>query len=66
MSILIDQLISSNNRKEISGKWYVAKPKIKIDITTLSNNMIDAWQVILGKSIAVHFKEDEKDKNEKD
>jgi hypothetical protein len=63
MSILIDQLFKQNqgSQREIDRKWYFCK-----DICYWSwTNLIDAWRVLIGKSRAFHFKEDEIKKEKK-
>jgi hypothetical protein len=51
MSYLIDSLI--NSRTEIDGIWYIAKPMGG----PLSWRIRNAWLVLTGKAMAVHFKE---------
>ena len=57
MSDLIDNFISS--KTEIKGKWYVAKPMFYVGIYGIYFNIKQAFEVLLGKAIAVHFKIDE-------
>ena len=58
MSELIDNVVKyySLNNVEINGKWYIAKP---ISYIKFINKIKDAWLCLIGKSFAVHFKEDE-------
>ena len=57
MSTLIDNLIFlSSQNQEIDGKWYVAKP---YDLNSFKQRLVDAYKVLIGKSQAYHFKEDE-------
>lgn len=60
-SYLLDELIdytNNNARQEIYGeKWYTAKP---IGFGHGLKKFKAAFNVLIGKSIAVHFKEDEK------
>ncbi len=52
-------LIDSLRRTElalINNKWYIARP---YGVLFLCLRIKDAWRVLLGKSIAVHYKEDE-------
>jgi len=58
MSMLIDEAISiyGSNEVEIDGEWYIAKP---ITYNSIINNIKNAWSCLIGKSFAVHFKEDE-------
>ncbi len=55
MSKLIDT-INNDNQAEINGRWYIAKPH---GILFIRLRIKDAWRILLGKSIAVHYKEDE-------
>ena len=60
MSFLIDELIKLEHSKtNIKDKWYIAKP-----LGGMTPGFIDrvknAIWVLVGKSFAVHFKEDEK------
>lgn len=58
MSILLDNLVKHDyqSQRQFNGEgWYLAK-----DIRYFSiENIIDAWRVLIGKSRAYHFKEDE-------
>ena len=57
MSTLIDNLIFlSSQNQEIDGKWYIAKP---YDLRSFKQRLQDACRVLVGKSQAYHFKEDE-------
>lgn len=58
MSKLIDDIIKCNsmNNVEINGKWYIAKPII---YRKFINQIKDSWLCLIGKSFAIHFKEDE-------
>lgn len=62
MSILIDKFIeiSKNRAVEIDKKWYIAKPISYFSYIELPGKIKDAYRVLVGKSIAVHYKEDEK------
>ncbi len=55
MSDLIDNF-NKSNQTCIKGKWYMARP---YGVLFLHLRIKDAWRVLLGKSIAVHYKEDE-------
>ena len=55
MSMLIDS-INNDDQVCIDGKWYIAKP---IPYFTFMSQMKDTIRVFIGKSIAVHYKEDE-------
>ena len=61
MSTLIDDLIGyATVNQEINGKWYIAKPcNDFFCIRDLISRIIDAYRVLIGKSRAYHFKEDE-------
>ena len=58
MSLLLDDVVKNCIKTNvcIKGKWYFAKP---ISYRTWKNNLSDAISCLKGKSIAVHFKEDE-------
>lgn len=57
MSILIDELLELRTQnQEINGKWYIAKP---YDLSSFKQRLMDAYRVLVGKSQAYHFKEDE-------
>ena len=57
MSVLIDELLELRTQnQEIDGKWYIAKP---YDLRSFKQRLIDAYRVLVGKSQAYHFKEDE-------
>ena len=55
MSKLLDTF-NNSNQTCIDGKWYIAKP---YGLLFLRLRIKDAWRVLLGKSIAAHYKEDE-------
>ena len=64
MSILIDDLVknggmNSQNYDKDSGKWYRAKPYGYFGIKGLVIRVKDAWRVLVGKSRAYHYHEDE-------
>lgn len=63
MSVLIDKLVedSIGNDESFDNKtWYIAKPmSSSFSIKKLWERLKDAWRVITGKSIAVHYKKDE-------
>ena len=57
MSILIDNLIGfATTNQNINGQWYIAKP---YHLKSLKLRFKDAFRVLIGKSQAYHFKEDE-------
>ena len=59
MSILIDNLIITYewaNNQLNDGQWYIAKP---YDLQSFRHRLKDAYRVLVGKSYAYHFKEDE-------
>lgn len=58
MSILIDNLMInfSTTNQEINGQWYIAKPW---GLQSFKHRLKDAYRVLIGKSYAYHFKEDE-------
>lgn len=58
MSKLIDNFIneSISNTTEIRGRWYCAKPCGK---ESLKFRIKNAIEVLTGKAVAVHYKEDE-------
>ena len=57
MSILIDKVKEyENTKREIKGKWYIAKP---IPNNTIKDKLKDCIKILRNKAIAVHFKEDE-------
>jgi len=57
MSTLIDDLIFlSSQNQDINGKWYIAKP---YNLSSFKQRLVDAYRVLIGKSQAYHFKEDE-------
>ena len=53
MSQLIDSY--QDNTSEHDGRWYFAKP---LNPFRLIPRIKDAWRIISGKSVAVHFYED--------
>ena len=64
MSILIDQLLnnSQNEHANFHGDslWYMAKPlNYSPEYSPFLKRVKDAWRVLRGSSIAVHYKEDE-------
>lgn len=65
MSILIDNLLETNKfvgvEKLYGGKgWYVSKPlNHTIPYYTLLQRIKDAWRILCGRGIAVHYQEDE-------
>jgi hypothetical protein len=56
MSTLID--FYKDTQTEIGGKWWFAKPLADTGIRGFRCRLRDACQVLQGKAIAVHFKED--------
>jgi len=58
MSILIDRFMSYefDTKQEINGKWYIAKP---LTIPTPLTRIIDAWNVLRGKHVVLHYKSEE-------
>ena len=60
MSILIDDLIkmSVGVEAKINDYWY--KPKPYFGWEGLKSRLQDTWRVLVGKSRAYHYKEDEK------
>lgn len=62
MSILIDELCEKHKdiETEINGRWYCAKTLTStLTPKTLWLRVIDAFRVLIGKSKAYHYKEDE-------
>ena len=60
MNLLIDRLFGhgiENERVEIDGKWYIAKPKNTL--LYKENRIGSAIAVLKDKAFAVHYKEDE-------
>lgn len=60
MSVLIDRVIDSYKEgptKEIKGYWFVAKPLGMH--TSFIDKLIDCYRILIGKSFAIHFKQDE-------
>lgn len=64
MSILIDKFVIEHSfttpTHSIDDKWFIAKPLTSNNIKDYFNRLKDAIRVIRGKSIAVHYKIDEK------
>jgi len=67
MSILIDKLLSdkkdypTTNNGELNGRWFIAKPLgPSLYTKEIKNRFKDAYRIIIGKSFAVHYREDEK------
>ena len=58
MSILIDNLIINfkNCNQQFNNEWYIAKP---FGLQSFRHRLKDAYRVLIGKSYAYHFKEDE-------
>ena len=54
--MLIDS-ITDENQVRIDDKWYISRP---YGVMFFRLRIKDAWRVLLGKSIAVHYKEDER------
>ena len=63
MSILIDDLIrrSTGVEAQIGDYWYKPKPFGMSGLPGLVLRIKDAWRVVLDKSRAYHYKEDEVD-----
>ena len=60
MSILIDDLIGyATVHQEFDGRWYIAKTYDLLGFLGLMHRIKDAYRVLIGKSRAYHFKEDE-------
>jgi hypothetical protein len=62
MSILIDELLKDEcnpTLTQIDSKFYVAKPIPFYSIYTFIDRIKDGFRVMVGKSFAVHYKEDE-------
>lgn len=63
MSTLIDDLTKLPDYKKIDGKWYIAKPydwqicSIETLFIVVRKRIEEAFEVLTGKAIAVHFKE---------
>ena len=55
--MLIDELL--NNKIEIKGKWYIAKPIMRVSI---KKRIKDCLNVLNGKSYVFDFREDNKRK----
>lgn len=68
MSILLDKLLkeadTSTTVQTKDLKWYIAKPLTFYSIKSFFNRLKDSIRVLLGKSFAVHYKQDEKIKIE--
>ena len=60
MSILLDEFMSdlSPVQTHIDDNWWLSRP-LGVEGTTF-NRVRDAWLVLRGKAVAVHFKSDEK------
>ena len=66
MSVLIDNLIGyATVNQEIDGKWYIAKTYDLQGFVGLIHRIKDSYRVLIGKSRAYHFKEDEVNNNAK-
>ena len=62
MSLLIDSFVNTST-EGVDGKWWISKPIMtRGDIVDIRNRLRWAVEVLRGKAIAVHFKEDENDK----
>ena len=62
MSELIDDLMKDTcTNQEINGYWYIAKPYGFFGFKGFVNRVKDAWRVLIGKSRAFHYMEDEID-----
>lgn len=63
MSKLIEDLIKESNQNQrfipTENKWFICKPLQPDSFIEYFNRFKDAWRIIAGKSIAVHYKEDE-------
>lgn len=70
MSILLDKIFKEcSNNVEINGRWYIAKDTdfylnilnifTPFGFSILLNRIKDAYRVLIGKSRAFHYKEDE-------
>lgn len=61
MSILVDKLFvaAKSTQRNINGVWYAAKPIGYCTVPSFIARIKDAIRVIQGKSIAVHYREDE-------
>ena len=61
MSVLIDRLVheSARTSTEIDGRWYIAKPYLASWEKSISRRLAEAWLVLTGRAIAVHYKQDE-------
>lgn len=59
MSKLIDEIRDETTFRLINGKHYVAKPVIPHNTSTVIKRIKDAYWVLIGKSYAYHYKEDE-------
>ena len=57
MSTLIDDLVGlCQTQNQFENYWYIAKP---YEGFYLKQRLLDAWRVLVGRSRAYHFKEDE-------
>jgi len=59
MSILIDRFMTYefDTKTEINGIWYIAKPLMMS--TPILTRMVDAWNVLRGKHMVLHYKSEE-------
>lgn len=60
MSVLIEKFLEQSQgcRKQAGdGLWYMAK---SVGGGFTLDRLSDAWRVLTGRSVAIHFKEDEK------
>ena len=59
MSILIDELIKNSMGLEARMENYWYKPKPYFGWEGIGARLNDTWRVLIGKSRAYHYKEDE-------
>ena len=65
MSILIDQLIGvygpsgGSEHRRVKDKMYIAKPYDYYGLSTVIRRVKDAFRVLIGKSHAYHYWEDD-------
>jgi hypothetical protein len=67
MSVLIDDLVKSiilNTKRQIGGRYYIAKPLSFYGLCEIKKRIKDAYSILIGKSRAYHFKQDELDMGE--
>ena len=64
--ILIDRLVTNQINKnlqheatEFNGKWYIAKPVSFVDLETLIERFYHAYLILVGKAVAIQYKEDQ-------